>query len=60
MKKLKLDLGTLEVEGFSSAPPAGALGTVEGQGLSRPTVATIVCDTCHVSCNYTACPVDCS
>lgn len=49
MKKLKLEIEELVVETFTTDGPPQERGTVEGQ--QRPTL--------YVSCNWTACPLDC-
>jgi hypothetical protein len=51
MRKLKLDLDSLAVEAFDTAPADASDGTVIGHG---PTVAS-----CWISCNGT-CPAPCT
>jgi hypothetical protein len=56
MRKLKLDLDDLMVEAFETVDTPAAEGTVEAHGRT----ITVACGTCYVSCNYSACPVDCT
>jgi hypothetical protein len=55
MKKLALKLDDLAVETFATTGTKGRAGTVQGRD------ATLHCgdDTFYVSCNFTACPLDC-
>jgi|GEM_PF-2782953 len=56
MKKLTLKLDDLAVETFSTAGTRARPGTVHGYN------PTTDCGTAtrYVSCNFTACPLDCS
>lgn len=57
MKKIRLRLESLAVESFAANARTGEMGTVRGRE------ATARCggeDTFYVSCNYSACPLDCS
>lgn len=65
MRKLALDLSDLRVETFEVREAADGRGTVqahsEGTDYAGPhcTRETIQCGSCEVSCNHTACPMDC-
>jgi hypothetical protein len=55
MKKLRLDVEDLAVETFITSGTEGVKGTVEGHATGP-----VVCPTRAVSCNGTACPIDCT
>jgi len=52
MKKLKLDVEKLSVESFTTARKDAEAGTVAA--YMGPTI-TVVCGTCDLSCQVTAC-----
>ena len=56
MKKLQLRLESLSVESFAANEKDGEMGTVHARA------ATTDCgnETMYVSCNYSACPADCT
>ena len=53
MKKLRLNVDQLEVEGFSTVTPAEDRGTVHGQ-------RTVIEGTCDPSCLPSTCTFDCT
>jgi hypothetical protein len=55
MNKLALRLDDLVVESFATTQPDGRVGTVRGHEVT-PACGTV---TRYVSCNFTACPLDC-
>jgi hypothetical protein len=64
MRKLKLDPEDLRIESFEAVASPDVRGTVlpneGGTKLSDCcTAATVNCDSCYVSCNHSACPMDC-
>ena len=62
MRKLNLQLNELKVESFLTDSVADGRGTVLGRDDATAhcdTSITLVCGTCYVSCNYSACPADC-
>lgn len=61
MRKLRIQLGDLQVESFETVGCDGERGTVVGNIVTPKcdTVTGGACDSCFVSCNYTPCPADC-
>lgn len=60
MRKIKLDIGALQVESFGMGAPSLRPGTVRGQEDSEPTGGWSNCNctmdwTCDNDCTYAAC-----
>ena len=59
MRKLMLNADDLKVDSFDVAEGETQRGTVQANEDSPHCTITVACDTCYVSCNFTACPADC-
>lgn len=65
MRKLALNVADLQVESFEVPGMGDGRGTVqaESEATDYPgphcTRETIMCGSCYVSCNFTACPMEC-